>query len=114
MKNKTAAQKLAGNDRVLRDVIGGLFQEWVAIETGDRNKWKLWSFLEAKGLELGLPRSESNETVTLLYNEVFSSIDEGIIDADLSKDAFVEAVKDILAIFAEQLEANPVFTDMEG
>lgn len=91
--------------------IEGLFQDWIACNSGEGNKETLQGFFEAKGLKLGLPPSESNEAVLLLYDQIFSAIND--VTGDLTRDSFQEVVKNILEKFVEQLEANPVFIDME-
>ena len=71
------------------------------------------SFLEKHGKDLGLPLAESNEAVILLYDAVFSEVESEKSAAQL-EDEFREYVKDILEKFAEQLEANPIFCDLDN
>jgi NDP-sugar pyrophosphorylase family protein len=70
-------------------------------------------FLEKNGKELGLPPSEANEAVILLYDAVFTDIDSGR-DASIEEDDFRKLVREILEKFAEQLQANPVYCDLDG
>ena len=71
------------------------------------------SFLEKHGKDLGLPPAESNEAVILLYDAVFSEVESEESAAQVG-DEFREYVKDILEKFAEQLEANPIFCDLDN
>ncbi|KAB5556360.1 hypothetical protein DKX38_007269 [Salix brachista] len=70
-------------------------------------------FLEKNGKELGLPPSEANEAVILLYDAVFTDINSGK-DVSLDEDESRKLVREILENFAEQLEANPVYCDLDG
>ena len=71
------------------------------------------SFLEKHGKDLGLPPAESNEAVILLYDAVFSEVESEESAAQVG-DEFREYVKDILEKFAEQLEANPIYCDLDN
>lgn len=75
---------------------------------------KIRGFLEKYGLELGLPSAEANEAVVLLYDQVFSDTDKEQNGGKLGINEFGMVVKDILKKFAEQLEANPIFYDLES
>lgn len=70
-------------------------------------------FLEENGKELGLPPSEANEAVVLLYDAVFADVQSGKCAAE-SEEVFRELVKEILEKFAEQLEANPIYCDLDN
>ncbi|KAJ0014507.1 hypothetical protein Pint_20504 [Pistacia integerrima] len=69
-------------------------------------------FLEKNGKDYGLPPSEANEAVVLLYDAVFADIRKSKTAAKMD-DEFREFVKNILEKFAEQLETNPVYYDFE-
>lgn len=66
-------------------------------------------FLETNGTELGLPASEANEAVVLVYDAVFADVKDGAVEVE--KDELGNLVKEILNNFIELLEANPVYHD---
>lgn len=70
------------------------------------------NFLEKNGFELGLPPSEPNDEVVLLYDAVFKDMDNNNNNkraSEMDKDDLSSSMMEILVKFAEQLEANPVF-----
>ena len=69
-------------------------------------------FLEENGKELGLPSSKSDESVALLYDEVFTDVGNTKSADGSEKDDFRLIVKEILENFAEQLDENPVFQEL--
>ena len=69
-------------------------------------------FLEENGKELGLPSSKSDESVALLYDEVFTNVGNTKSAYGSEKDDFRLIVKEILENFAEQLDENPVFQEL--
>lgn len=70
------------------------------------------SYVENNGNELGLPPLEANETVILLYDAMFSEIDNKMGAKDMEKTELGGLVKQILQKFAVELQANPVFHDI--
>lgn len=100
------------NQKLFNEVLEKLFLEWKTYTNGQVDK-ELRGFLEAKGLEFGLPSSESSEAVALLYDLIFSEINKDKITGDLERDAFQVIVKDILEKIAQQLEEDPIFIDLE-
>ncbi|XAR63600.1 hypothetical protein NMG60_11023600 [Bertholletia excelsa] len=73
------------------------------------------AFLEENGKELGLPSTNADESVALLYDGVFNDVGKNTkVVAALDKDEFKQLVKEILEKFAEQLDANPVFQDLDN
>lgn len=68
-------------------------------------------FLERNWKGLGLPPSEANEAVVLLYDAVFADVKAEKTAVDLEKEELGKLVKEILYKFAEQLEASPVYHD---
>ncbi|KAE8702450.1 putative ammonium transporter [Hibiscus syriacus] len=73
--NGSKLRKLLGDEKQFNDVV-----ERVSLETksekDELHKTKLVrSYLEKHGDDIGLPPSESNEAVILLYNSVFSEIE---------------------------------------
>lgn len=71
------------------------------------------SFLEENGLELGLPPSEANEAVVLLYDSIFTEIGNNKTASEVDRDELFNLTKELLEKFAEQLEANPVFHGLD-
>ncbi|KAE8713267.1 GDP-mannose 3,5-epimerase 1-like [Hibiscus syriacus] len=111
--NGSELRKLLADEKQFNHVEERLFSE-TKNEKDELHKTKLIrSFLEKHGDDLGLPPSESNEAVILLYDAVFSEIEneKSVARAD---DEFREFVKDILEKLAEQLEANPIFCDLDN
>ncbi|KAH7652284.1 EF-hand-containing protein [Dioscorea alata] len=110
--NGSKLKKTLENQKLFNEVLEKLFLEWKTYTNGQEDK-ELRGFLEAKGLEFGLPSSESSEAVALLYDQIFSEIDKDKITGDLERDAFQVIVKDILEKIAQQLEEDPIFIDLE-
>ncbi|XP_008808014.1 uncharacterized protein LOC103720192 [Phoenix dactylifera] len=108
--NGSKLKKILADKELFDNEIEGLFQDWIAYRSGEGNKETLQGFFVAKGRKLGLPPPESNEAVLLLYDQIFSVIND--ITGDLTRVSFQEVVKNILEKFVEQLEANPMFIDM--
>ncbi|KAJ0974066.1 hypothetical protein J5N97_016031 [Dioscorea zingiberensis] len=108
--NGSKLKKTLENQKLFNEFVEKLFLEWNAYKNGQEDM-ELRGFFEARGLESGLPPSESNEA---LYDRIFSDIDKGNVAGDLEKDAFQVIVKDILEKFAQHLEENPIFIDLEG
>ena len=71
------------------------------------------SFLEKNGSEFGLPPSDANEGVAVLYNLVFSDTENKKTASEVDRDELFNIVKSILEKFAELLEASPVYYDLE-
>eukprot|EP00262_Sarcandra_glabra_P003363 TRINITY_DN14040_c0_g1_i1.p1 TRINITY_DN14040_c0_g1~~TRINITY_DN14040_c0_g1_i1.p1 ORF type:complete len:351 (-),score=83.77 TRINITY_DN14040_c0_g1_i1:197-1186(-) len=111
--NGSKLRKVLASEEILSDVIERMFQEQNADENGNVSREKIRGFLEKNGLELGLPPSEANEAVVLLYDQVFANVNKEKSGKGLEKDEFRVLVKETLETFAEQLEANPIFHDFE-
>lgn len=69
------------------------------------------SFLEKNAKELGLPLSEADSAVALLYDTVFADVVKEKDGEGLDKEELAKLMKDVLEKFAEQLEFNPVYQD---
>lgn len=106
-------QILADED-LLDDVVERMILDQSVHEDGNGSIEKIRGFLEKNGLELGLPSAEANEAVVLLYDQVFSDTDKERNGGKFGRNEFGMVVKDILKKFAEQLEANPIFYDLES
>ncbi|GAV75776.1 hypothetical protein CFOL_v3_19252 [Cephalotus follicularis] len=97
--NGSKLRKLLSNEKQLNNVIEKIFRE------RDNKKDVIGSieiirgFLEENGKELGLPPSEANEAVVLLYDAVFADLGSAK-NAFKEDDEFRELVKDILEKFA--------------
>ncbi|KAF9681714.1 hypothetical protein SADUNF_Sadunf05G0031400 [Salix dunnii] len=109
--NGSEIRKVLADEKKLNDVIAkALHGEY----KNDRKSTEIIrDFLEKNGKELGLPPSEANEAVILLYDAVFTDIDSGK-DVSLEEDESRKLVREILENFAEQLEANPVYCDLDA
>ncbi|XP_077245442.1 calcium-binding EF hand family protein [Tasmannia lanceolata] len=112
--NGSKLRKVLSDEAVLNVVIERMFQDQDASEDGKGSKDRVRTFLEKNGPELGLPPSEANEAVVLLYDQIFAGIDIKMTGGKLERNEFGVIVKDILEKFAEQLEANPIFHDLES
>ncbi|KAJ0080255.1 hypothetical protein Patl1_23306 [Pistacia atlantica] len=110
--NGSKLRMLLADKKQLNDVIDKVLQEKKS--TGDERSSIdiIRGFLEKNGKDYGLPPSEANEAVVLLYDAVFADIRKSKTAAKMD-DEFREFVKNILEKFAEQLETNPVYYDFE-
>lgn len=100
-------------DNKLEEVTNHMFKELDVNKDGKVSKAELRPFFEIKGSEWGLPPLEANETVGLLYDQIFASVDEDH-SGKVEQNEFQALVKGILETFAEQLAANPIFHDLEA
>ncbi|KAG6750640.1 hypothetical protein POTOM_045148 [Populus tomentosa] len=105
--------QVLANEKKLNDVIAKIKQEKDNGNSGHKSTEIIKDFLEKNGKELGLPPAEANEAVILLYDAVFADIDSGE-GASEAEDEFRTLVTKILEKFAEQLEANPIYCDLDG
>lgn len=112
MLNISVCLQLLEHKELLDDEMESMFGDWNARGRGEGNMERLQGLLKAKGSRLGLPPAESNEAVALLYDQIFSEIKEEVIAGELTRDAFHIVVSDIMEKLVDQLEANPIFTDM--
>ncbi|KAF7817837.1 calcium ion binding protein [Senna tora] len=106
--NGSKLRQLLANDMELNNIAEKVMQEK---QDGLGSREIIRSFLERNAKELGLPLSEADEAVVLLYDDVFADVPKEEYGAESDKDKLVELLKDILQKFAEQLESNPVFQD---
>ncbi|KAJ6413810.1 hypothetical protein OIU84_006585 [Salix udensis] len=109
--NGSEIRKVLADEKKLNDVIAKALHG--KHENDQKSTEIIRDFLEKNGKELGLPPSEANEAVILLYDAVFTDIDSGK-DVSLDEDESRKLVREILENFAEQLEANPVYCDLDG
>jgi hypothetical protein len=105
--------QVLANEKKLNDVIAKIKLEKDNGKSGHKSTEIIKDFLEKNGKELGLPPAEANEAVILLYDAVFAAIDSGE-GASEEEDEFRKLVTEILEKFAEQLEANPIYCDLDG
>jgi len=101
------------DDKLLEQVTNLMFQELDVNNNGKVTRAELRPFFETKGSKWGLPPLEANETVELLYDQIFATVDEDH-SGQLEQNEFHTLVKSILEMFAEQLAANPIFHDLEA
>ncbi|GLJ36366.1 hypothetical protein SUGI_0730020 [Cryptomeria japonica] len=110
--NGSQLRKFLADDKLLQEVTH-LFEELDVNKDGKVSKAELRPLFESKGSEWGLPPPEANDTVVLLYDQVFASVDQDH-SGQLERNEFEVLIKGILETFAEQLAANPIFHDLEG
>lgn len=103
--------QLLTNDKELNNIAGKIMEEKQDEKNGLVSKETIRSFLERNAKELGLPLSDGDETVTLLYDDVFADVARDEFGAKSDKDDLVKLMKHILQKFVEQLESSPVFQD---
>ena len=106
--------QLLADEKQFNNVIQRVLQEKKSGKDELGKTQLIRSFLEKHGKDLGLPPAESNEAVILLYDAVFSEVGSEKSTSAQVEDEFREYVKDILEKFAEQLEANPIFCDLDN
>lgn len=111
--NGSQLRKFLADDKLLEQVTNLMFQQLDVNKDGKVSKSELRPFFEMKGSEWGLPPLEANETVELLYDQIFASVDEDH-SGQLEQNEFQALIKGILETFAEQLAANPIFHDLEA
>ncbi|XWS42505.1 hypothetical protein CRYUN_Cryun16bG0019800 [Craigia yunnanensis] len=110
--NGSTVRKLLADEKQFNDVMQRVLQEKKSGKDELGKTELIRSFLEKHGKDLGLPPAESNEAVILLYDAVFSEVESEESAAQVEE--FREYVKDILKKFAEQLEANPIYCDLDN
>lgn len=111
--NGSQLRKFLADDKLLQEATDLIFQELDVNKDGKVSKAELRPFFESKGSEWGLPPLEANDTVGLLYDQIFASVDQDH-SGQLERNEFEVLIKGILETFAEQLAANPIFHDLEG
>ncbi|KAJ4838585.1 hypothetical protein Tsubulata_007081, partial [Turnera subulata] len=108
--NGSVLRKLLANENRLNDVIGKMLQEKRSRNNNQESAQIVRDFLQTNGKELGLPPPEANEAVNLLYDAVFAD-SRGALEKD---EEYREFTKEILEKFAEQLDLNPVYCDLDN
>ncbi|KDP23659.1 hypothetical protein JCGZ_23492 [Jatropha curcas] len=111
--NGSTLKELLNNEEKVKNVMEKVLQEKHSKKNDQKDTEIIRGFLEENGKELGLPPSEANEAVMLLYDAVFAEVECGKCIAE-SEDEFRELVKEILKNFAQQLQANPVYCDLDN
>lgn len=111
--NGSQLRKFLADDKHLEQLTNLMFKELDVNKDGKVSKAELRPFFEMRGSEWGLPPLEANETVGLLYDQIFAIVDEDH-SGNLEQNEFHALVKGILETFAEQLAANPIFHDLEA
>lgn len=102
--------QLLTNEKEFSSVVDNLRQEKQNSKTGSGNKDILRGFLERNAKELGLPLSEADEAVVLLYDDIFAEVGKVKLE-ESDTDELVRLLKEAVQKFAEQLESSPVFQD---
>uniref|UniRef100_A0A2P2NH29 Uncharacterized protein MANES_09G153500 n=1 Tax=Rhizophora mucronata TaxID=61149 RepID=A0A2P2NH29_RHIMU len=110
--NGSKITKVLADEELLNNAVGRILGE----NCGRKNDQSILEiirvFLEENGKELGLPPSQANEAVNLLYDAVFHDVAAGKYATEEEHECG-ELLKEILVKFAEQLEANPVYCDLD-
>ncbi|CAN1761423.1 hypothetical protein LINPERHAP1_LOCUS7902 [Linum perenne] len=109
--NGSKLRKLLADEKQLNSIIGKMLEGKHQSAGEPERKQVIRSFLEKHAKDLGLPPSEANEAVSLVYDAVFGDVDAGKFDVD-EDDKLRELVKEILDKLAEQLEANPMYSNI--
>nr|XP_023888259.1 uncharacterized protein LOC112000376 [Quercus suber]POE66492.1 hypothetical protein CFP56_41984 [Quercus suber] len=109
--NGSKLKKLLDDEKELNNIVDKIWEEKHGGKDGLASVELIRGFLERNGTGLGLPPSEANEAVVLLFDAVFADVKDGKIAVEVEKDELGKLVKEILNKFAELLEANPVFHD---
>ncbi|ERM93959.1 hypothetical protein AMTRI_Chr03g147970 [Amborella trichopoda] len=111
--NGSKLRKVLDDQKQLNEITESIFRDVTSKENGPPSIEKIRGYLERKGSELGLPPLEANPAVVLLYGQVFSGLDKDK-SAELEREEFEGIVKGIFKAFVEELQANPVFHDLES
>ena len=109
--NGSKLRQVLGNEEELNSIVEKVLKGKAEAKDGLGSIEIIRSFLEKNAKELGLPRSEANEAVVLLYDDVFTNVAKAKGSAELEKEELVKLVKDILERLAEQLQSNPIFEE---
>ncbi|CAI9102637.1 OLC1v1000937C1 [Oldenlandia corymbosa var. corymbosa] len=107
--NGSKLRKVLADEKCLDDVAEKLMQKKLDQKDAKTSKEIIRSFLDENCQDLGLPPLSADEMVVLLYDTVFSSVEDSKVGG--SENVFKVLLKEILENFAEQLEATPVFYD---
>ncbi|KNA08513.1 hypothetical protein SOVF_161900 [Spinacia oleracea] len=110
--NGSKLKKLLADKNQLDDVTEKIYQKTSNCQKEQGCAEIIRSYVENNGNELGLPPLEANETVILLYDAMFSEIDNKMGAKDMEKTELGGLVKQILQKFAVELQAIPVFHDI--
>lgn len=113
--NGAQIKKLLAEEKQFNNVIEKLWQ-WEGThkeEDGVTTLQKIRNYFEKEWKDLGLPPTEANEAVVLLYDAIFADIAKEKCGSISDKNQFEKLAKEILEIFVEQLEASPVYYDCD-
>ncbi|KAI4350058.1 hypothetical protein L6164_010583 [Bauhinia variegata] len=109
--NGSKLRQLLTNEKELNDIAEKILEEKHHAEDGSGSIDTIRSFLERNGKDVGLPVSEADEAVVLLYDDVFANVVKEKREMELHKDDLVKLIKNVLEKFAEELESSPVYQD---
>ncbi|KAL2942520.1 Calcium-binding mitochondrial carrier protein SCaMC-1 [Bienertia sinuspersici] len=109
--NGSKLRKVLADKNQFDDLIEKMYQQTCSCQEEKGCAEIIRSYLENNGNDLGLPPLEANEAVILLYDAIFSEIDNKRKAKELEKNELGDLMKQILQKFAAQLQANPVFHD---
>ncbi|KAI5068104.1 hypothetical protein GOP47_0016449 [Adiantum capillus-veneris] len=108
VNNGSELKKLLADVELFSKVSDKMFDDFDSSRDGKLSRNELRHALESHGEEWGLPARETNEHVAQLYNDLFSACD-GDNSGEIDKKEFQSLLREILQVFAEKLEKNPVF-----
>ena len=105
--------QILANEKHLNDIAEKILKEK---KDGQDRTEIMREFLVKNCKEMGLPPfKKDDEVVVLLYDDVFADTMKGSSSSEaLEKDELVVVLKEKLEKFAEQLEASPVFYDLDN
>ncbi|XP_057439495.1 uncharacterized protein LOC130731280 [Lotus japonicus] len=110
--NGSKLRQLLANEPELNSIVERALQEKPEPADGlGSTETIIRGFLEKNAKELGLPLSEADSAVALLYDTVFADVVKEKDGEGLDKEELAKLMKDVLEKFAEQLEFNPVYQD---
>ncbi|KAG6599303.1 hypothetical protein SDJN03_09081, partial [Cucurbita argyrosperma subsp. sororia] len=113
--NGAQIKKLLADEKQFSNVIEKLWQWQGTHKEEDEvtTSQKIRNYFEKEWRELGLPPTEANDAVVLLYDAIFADIAKEKCGSISEKNQVEKLAKEILEIFVEQLEASPVYYDYD-
>ncbi|GAB2238860.1 hypothetical protein Droror1_Dr00024773 [Drosera rotundifolia] len=112
--NGSYLRKLLADEKQLEDITEKIYRQWSGSQQARSCAGIIRSYLEEHGELLGQISLKVSDSVMLLYDDVFASIDTKRSIAVLEKNELGELVKEILDKLARQLDASPVLQDLDN
>ncbi|KAF6161799.1 hypothetical protein GIB67_008560 [Kingdonia uniflora] len=110
--NGSMLRKLLANEKELNNMIEGIFNDLCKDKKGCPEL--LRRFLEKNRIKVGLPPSEANEAMVLLFDQVFADVGTADFADNFERDDLEVLVRDVLKKLEKLLEANPILHDLEN